>query len=252
MESSFHSTDTLTPNVTLDTRHSSGFYTDSNTSGMSIRSNSMSTIQGNTNLRQPLPFINQELRRPPLGSNSCIVREINDIQDAMYNRHHTSWTITNDQISENISPNILPIPTSYSDQFSNYNGSQLMHGQCVNPTSCAISHQQATTSNQFKVSHTFPYPSQTVQDTRTPQNTSSSLIPHENHTNTIPSTTSKNQEKEPAKEGTESVSESGLSKVKSGRGSAYMVSGTPGSKDMLITMIPDDLSKHSSKERIRR
>ena len=33
---------------------------------------------------------------------------------------------------------------------------------------------------------------------------------------------------------------------------AYMVSGTPGSKDMKITMLHDDLSKHSSKERIRR
>ena len=33
---------------------------------------------------------------------------------------------------------------------------------------------------------------------------------------------------------------------------AYMVSGTPGSKDMKITMIQDDLTKHSSKERLRR
>ncbi|XP_031558511.1 uncharacterized protein LOC116294954 [Actinia tenebrosa] len=33
---------------------------------------------------------------------------------------------------------------------------------------------------------------------------------------------------------------------------AYMVSGAPGTKDMKITILPEDLSKHSSKERIRR
>ena len=33
---------------------------------------------------------------------------------------------------------------------------------------------------------------------------------------------------------------------------AYMVSGTPGTKGMKITLLHDDLSKHSSKERIRR
>ncbi|XP_032220030.2 uncharacterized protein LOC5519324 [Nematostella vectensis] len=33
---------------------------------------------------------------------------------------------------------------------------------------------------------------------------------------------------------------------------AYIVSGTPGSKDMKITLVEDDLTKHSSKERIRR
>ena len=33
---------------------------------------------------------------------------------------------------------------------------------------------------------------------------------------------------------------------------AYMISGPLGSKDMKITMLHDDLSKHSSKERIRR
>lgn len=33
---------------------------------------------------------------------------------------------------------------------------------------------------------------------------------------------------------------------------AYMVSGAPGTKDMKITILPEDISKHSSKERIRR
>lgn len=33
---------------------------------------------------------------------------------------------------------------------------------------------------------------------------------------------------------------------------AYMISGPLGSKDMKITLLQDDLSKHSSKERIRR
>ena len=32
----------------------------------------------------------------------------------------------------------------------------------------------------------------------------------------------------------------------------YMVSGAPGSADMKITMIPDDVTKHSTKERLRR
>lgn len=212
-------------------------------------------VQDTITTRQSSPFVGHEMRSS-LGSNNDIPRELNEsFRESMANKSLTSWALNNDQISQTLPQSILPIPASYLDQVSGSHGNQVLPSQCIN--SCQHS-RQPTPSGQssqqsFHVSSPIPPIPASTQETNIP----SQSIP--NQTTTIPSTAIECQEKlldnlSPQKSvsKTASLLSSNVKDEVSTRSSSYMVSGMPGSKDMKITMLPDDLSKHSSKERIRR
>ena len=81
-----------------------------------------------------------------------------------------------------------------------------------------------------------------------------SLYPSTSSSNTggLGSTHATSSKAEPEQHPASNKTSADCSSVKVVGSPAYMISGPLGSKDMKITLLHDDLSKHSSKERIRR
>lgn len=203
-------------------------------------STSTPIVQDPSTSRQPSTFINQELRRSCNDSSSSnISRELNE---SFQDKPPNSWTINNDQISQNLSQSLLPIPRSclnqqmtqtFSEQFAN---SYQHDRQQMSPALLPASLQQPT------LHLLTPVPTMS-QKGSIPSCEATTKQPRD-----VPTTSVEGQDKVPKL----SPLPNEIKEETPVKNSSYMVSGAPGTKDMKITMLPEDLSKHSSKERIRR
>lgn len=157
--------------------------------------------------------------------------------DSFRQREHIPWGVPQEHLPGHVTQNIVPgLPGGiYGDHGMGHHMDQMYHGHNNLPGFYQHNYPPSA-SNQLPFRPVSQYPtSNTSYDGKTQEKTLS--------TPDAIQTTS-----------TASMASSLPTQVRLNTFGtpAYMVTGAPGTKDMKITILPDDLSKHSSKERIRR